>query len=68
MQFPGRWDVFAKDEYVSAIARSPGKAGTEVMVQARANGRLIDHFKVNVNGSEVLNVNFPFSACVHWRA
>jgi hypothetical protein len=56
--------VFATDEYASAIARSPG---TEVTVQARANGRLIDHFKVNVNGSEVLNVNFPFSACVQHR-
>jgi hypothetical protein len=62
MEFPGRWDVFAMEEYASAIARSPGEAGTEVMVQARANGRLIDHFKVTINGSEVLNVNFPFSA------
>jgi hypothetical protein len=52
MEFPGR----------TAIARSPWKAGIEVMAQARANWRLIDHFKVTVNRSEVLNVNFPLSA------
>ena len=50
------------EEYSTAIARCPGKAGIEVMAQARANGRLIDHFKMTVNGSEVLNVNFPLSA------
>lgn len=62
MEFPGRWDVFPMEEYSTAIARCPGKAGIEVMAQARANGRLIDHFKVTINGSEVLNVNFPLSA------
>ncbi len=62
MEFPGRWDVFPTEEYPTAIARSPGKAAIEVMAQARANGRLIDHFKVTINGSEVLNVNFPLSA------
>jgi len=62
MEFPGRWDVFSMEEYPTAIARSPGKAGIEVMAQARANGRLVDHFKVTVNGSEVLTVNFPLSA------
>ncbi len=51
MEFPGRWDVFPMEEYSTAIARSPGKAGMEVMAQARANGRLVDHFKVTVNGS-----------------
>jgi hypothetical protein len=62
MEFPGRWDVFPMEEYPTATARSPGKAGIEVMAQARANGRLVDHFKVTVNGSEVLTVNFPLSA------
>ncbi len=62
MEFPGRWDVFPMEEYPTAIARCPGKASIEVMAQARANGRLIDHFKVTINGSEVLNVNFPLSA------
>jgi hypothetical protein len=61
MEFPGRWDVFPIEEYATAIARSPGKAGVEVMAQARANGRLVDHFKVTVNGSEVLHVDFPIS-------
>ncbi len=49
MEFPGRWDVFPMEEYATAIARSPGKAGMEIMAQARANGRLVDHFKVTVN-------------------
>ncbi len=62
MEFPGRWDVFPMEEYPTAIARSPRKAVIEVMAQARANGRLIDHFKVTINGSEVLNLNFLLSA------
>jgi hypothetical protein len=62
MEFPGHWDVFPMEEYATAIARSPGKAGMEVMAKARANGRLVDHFKVTVNGSEVLHVDFPISA------
>jgi hypothetical protein len=62
MEFPGRWDVFSMEEYPNAIARSLRKAGIEVMAKARANGRLIDHFKVTVNGTEVLNINFPLSA------
>jgi hypothetical protein len=62
-EFPA-WmlDVFSMEEHPTAIARSPGKAGIEVMAQGRANGKLIDHFKVTVNGSENLNVNFPLSA------
>jgi hypothetical protein len=62
MEFPGGWDVFSMEEYATAIARSPGKAGIEVMAKARANGRLINHIKVTINGSEVLNLNFPLSA------
>ncbi len=62
MEFPRHWDVFSMEEYPTAIARSPGKVGIEVMAQAWANGRLIDYFKVTGNRSEVLNVNFPLSA------
>jgi hypothetical protein len=59
MEFPSRWDVFSMDKYTAAIARSPGEASTEIMVQAKANGMFINHFKVTVNGSEVLN--FPLN-------
>jgi hypothetical protein len=31
MEFPGRWDVFPMEEYATAITRSPGKAGMEIM-------------------------------------
>jgi hypothetical protein len=74
MEFPGRWDMFPMEEYPTAIARSPGKAGMEIMAQARANGRLVDHFKVTVNGSEVLHIDFPISMLFtvtdlpNWRA
>jgi len=74
MEFPGRWDVFAMEEYAVATARSPGEAGMEVMAQARANGRIIDHFKVCLNGSKLLSVNFPFGSLFStvdvpdWRA
>jgi hypothetical protein len=48
MEYPSRWDVFSMDEYATAMARSPGKAGTEIMIQAGANGRLIDHIQSDV--------------------
>jgi hypothetical protein len=38
MEFPGRWDVFAMEEFSTAIARSPGECGLEIMAQAKENG------------------------------
>ncbi len=37
MEFPGNWDVFAMEEFSTAIARSPGECGLEIMAQAREN-------------------------------
>ncbi len=51
MEFPGRWDVFAMEEFSTAIARSPGECGHEILAQAKENGRLIDHFKMTLNVS-----------------
>jgi len=62
MEFPGRWDIFLMEEFNTAFPRSPGELGMEVMVQARSNGRLIDHFRVTLNGSSMLKVEVPLNA------
>ena len=41
-----------------AVPRNPGVLGIEVMSQARVNGRIIDHFRVALRGSEILRVRF----------
>ena len=40
------------------MPRNPGRLGIEVMTQARVNGRIIDHFRVTLGGSEILKVHF----------
>ena len=62
MEFPGRWDLFQMEEFTIAYPRNPGEAGLEVMVQARDNGRLIDHVCVTLHGSLMLKVSVPIGA------
>jgi hypothetical protein len=52
MEFPSDWAVTQTDEFDAAAARSHGKA--VMMIQARPNGRLLDHFRVATGGSEIL--------------
>ena len=53
MEYPGSktdWNVFPLPEFDHAEVRDPGNIGMELMVQARDNGRLVDHFRVAVGG------------------
>jgi len=54
MEFPPPWDIFPMEEFETAGPRNPGSLGMELMVQMRPNGRILDHFRVTVGGSELL--------------
>ncbi len=59
MEFPpGDWPCLNSEDFELAVPRNPGRLGIEVMAQARVNGRIIDHFRVALGGSEIIKVNF----------
>jgi len=56
MEFPPEnWDLFKAEEFETAIARSPGDVGVELMVQARPNGRVVDHWRLVTGGVRILD-------------
>ena len=54
MEFPPIWDFFPAEDFTLAAPRDPGERGMEMMVQVRANGRMLDHFQITVGGSAML--------------
>ena len=59
MEFPPPdWPCLNNEDFELAVTRNPGVLGVEVMAQARVNGRIIDHFRVALGGSEILRVRF----------
>ncbi len=48
--------MFPGDEFTTTDARDPGKLGMELMAQVRGNGRMQDHFRIAIGGSEMLTV------------
>jgi hypothetical protein len=64
MEFPASWNVFPAEDFSTAEARSPGVAGMELMVQMRPNGRLLDHFRVALGGTEILEVSTPLAKLI----
>ena len=55
---PTDWPCLNNEDFELAVTRTPGVLGVEVMTQARVNGRIIDHFRVALGGSEILRVRF----------
>ena len=59
MEFPPTdWPSVGIEDFELAVPRNLGRLGIEVMTQARVNGRIIDHFRVTLGGSEILKVHF----------
>jgi hypothetical protein len=50
--------MFHNDEFGTAAPRSHGETVIELMMQARPNGRLLDHFRVATGGREILEAIF----------
>jgi hypothetical protein len=61
MDYPPKWQVFNMEQFATAQPRSPGDLGAEVAVQARPNGRMLDHFRVTLGGNRIIDVNFAMA-------
>ena len=63
MEFPpASWDVFPAADFETTGPRDPGELGVELMVQARANGRLLDHFRITVGGTSLITTKFNLAS------
>ena len=63
MEFPpATWDFFPGPEFETAGPRDPGELGVELMVQARANGKMLDHFRLTLGGTGLISSKFNLSS------
>jgi hypothetical protein len=61
MDFPPEWTLLPADQFATAQPRAAGDLGMELLVQARPNGRMLDHFRVSLGGSRILDMNVPLA-------
>ena len=72
MEFPPQWSFFPMEDFELAAPRDPGDIGVEAMAEARANGRVLDHFRIVLGGSQMLEATvavkdiFPVAAMPSW--
>jgi hypothetical protein len=70
---PSDWDVFPSEEFNSAAPRAAGALNMELLIQVRPNGRMLDHFRVSLGGSRILDASFAlanvynFPAAASWQ-
>jgi hypothetical protein len=57
MDFPPDFSVFPAEEFATAAPRNPGELGVELLAQARPNGRVVDHYRVTLGGSKIIDVS-----------
>lgn len=57
MEFPPpAWAIFPADDFGVAGPRAPNELGFELLAMVRPNGRIVDHWRLAVGGSEILEV------------
>jgi hypothetical protein len=61
MEYPPAWQIFDMELFSSALPRAAGELTGELLVQARPNGRMLDHFRVTLGGSRILDISFPLA-------
>ena len=54
MDFPPEWIVLPADQFDTATPRVNGDVTLEVCAQLRPSGRVLDHFRVALGGSQAL--------------
>jgi hypothetical protein len=62
MEYPPKWDIFPMEDFITAVPRAAGKLAAELLVQARPNGRLLDHFRLALGGNSIVDVNFQLAS------
>jgi hypothetical protein len=50
------WTVLPLESFELALPEEPGELGAVLLIHARPNGRLMDHFRFSVGGSRILDV------------
>ena len=72
MEFPPPWSFFPMEDFELAAPRDLRDIGVEAMAQARANGRILDHFRLVLGGAQLLEATaavadiFPIAAMPRW--
>ena len=61
MEFPPEWEVFPAEDFNTAGPRAAGECGMELLAQMRPNGRVLDHYRVTLGGSRILDVKVPLA-------
>jgi len=61
MDFPPNWDIFPMADFTTAGPRSAGVCGMEMMAQVRPNGRILDHYRISLGGSRILDIRVPLN-------
>ena len=49
-------------DFTTASPRNAGDCGMELLAQVRPNGRILDHYRITLGGSKILDVNCQLSA------
>ena len=62
MEFPPDWEVLPMADFTTASPRNAGDYGMELLAQVRPNGRILDHYRITLGGSKILDVNCQLSA------
>ncbi len=66
MEFPPTdWEIFPEADFELAVPRDPGALGAELMAQARGNGRVQDHLRLVLGGSDLVEKVLPISTMIN---
>jgi hypothetical protein len=58
---PSDWEVFEAEQFETAAPRNAGELGAELLAQVRPNGRILDHFRVTLGGSRIIEIKTPMA-------
>jgi hypothetical protein len=62
MEFPSNLDCFEAADFEVAVPRSTGRILMELMAQIRPTGRVMDHYRITLGGSAMLETNIILSS------
>lgn len=65
MNFPPEIEIFGLEDFATAGSRAGGGHSVELLAQARPNGRCLDHFRVTLGGSRILDVTVPMAQLIN---
>jgi hypothetical protein len=73
MEFLGEMEFFHNEDFDTAVPRDMGEAVMELLAQVRPNGRIMDHYRITLGGTSLLEVDtvlgniIPFPALNNYR-